>query len=203
MGEGFPFSPDPTQVQSLACLNIIQTWAVQFVTPSHKWPFTFKLIAIKIGEGNGSPLQYSCLENFRNGGAWWAGVHRVAQSRTRLKRLSSSISSSNKNSVSQWQQPYSKAQQPYVFSGYHIGQCRLQNISAIRESSLSQTLQELGGYHSFINNLANNLDLCWPFIEQSLCARNCSLNELSLILTRKDLGSERFKQFSRLTKYSS
>ena len=122
-----------------------------------------------------------------------------SQSRTRLKRLSSSISSSNKNSVSQWQQPYSRAQEPYVVSGYHIGQCRLQNISAIRESSLTQTLQELGSCHSFINNL----DLCWPFIEQSLCARNCSLNELSLILTRKDLGSERFKQFSRLTKYSS
>ena len=43
-----------------------------------------------IGEGNGNPLQYSCLENPRNGGAWWAAVYGVAQSRTRLKRLSSS-----------------------------------------------------------------------------------------------------------------
>ena len=42
-----------------------------------------------IGEGNGSPLQCSCLENPRDGGAWWAAVHGVAQSRTRLKRLSS------------------------------------------------------------------------------------------------------------------
>ena len=42
------------------------------------------------GEGNGNPLQYSCLENPRNGGAWWAAVYRVAQSQTRLKRLSSS-----------------------------------------------------------------------------------------------------------------
>ena len=41
-------------------------------------------------EGNGSPLQYSCLENPRDGGAWWAAVHRVAQSQTRLKQLSSS-----------------------------------------------------------------------------------------------------------------
>ena len=40
------------------------------------------------GEGNGNPLQYSCLENPADGGAWWAAVHRVAQSRTRLKRLS-------------------------------------------------------------------------------------------------------------------
>ena len=39
------------------------------------------------GEGNGSPLQYSCLENPVDGGAWWAAVHGVSQSRTRLKRL--------------------------------------------------------------------------------------------------------------------
>ena len=46
-----------------------------------------------IGEGNGNPLQCSCLENPRGGGAWWAAVYGVAQSRTRLKRLSSSSSS--------------------------------------------------------------------------------------------------------------
>ena len=45
-----------------------------------------------IGEGNGNPLQCSCLENPRDGGAWRAAVYRVAQSRTRLKRLSSSSS---------------------------------------------------------------------------------------------------------------
>ena len=44
-----------------------------------------------IGEGNGNPLQCSCLENPRDdGGAWWAAVYGVAQSQTRLKRLSSS-----------------------------------------------------------------------------------------------------------------
>ena len=45
-----------------------------------------------IGEGNGNPLQCSCLENPRDGGAWWASVYGVAQSWTRLKRLSSSSS---------------------------------------------------------------------------------------------------------------
>ena len=45
------------------------------------------------GEGNGNPLQCSCLENPKDGGAWWATVYGVAQSRTRLKRLSSSGSS--------------------------------------------------------------------------------------------------------------
>ena len=42
------------------------------------------------GEGNGNPLQCSCLENPRDGGAWWAAVYGVAQSWTRLKQLSSS-----------------------------------------------------------------------------------------------------------------
>ena len=43
-----------------------------------------------IGEGNGNPLQCSCLENPWDGGAWWAAIYGAAQSRTRLKRLSSS-----------------------------------------------------------------------------------------------------------------
>ena len=47
------------------------------------------------GEENGNPLQCSLLENPRDGGAWWAAVYGVAQSRTRLNRLSSSSSSSN------------------------------------------------------------------------------------------------------------
>ena len=48
-----------------------------------------------IGEGNGNPLQCSCLENPRDGGAWWAAVYGVAQSWTWLKRLNSSNSSSH------------------------------------------------------------------------------------------------------------
>ena len=47
-----------------------------------------------IGEGNGNPLQCSCLENPRDGGAWWAAIYGVAQDQTRLKQLSSSSSSS-------------------------------------------------------------------------------------------------------------
>ena len=56
-------------------------------------PFHFSLSCI--GEGNGNALQCSCLENPRDRRAWWASVYGVAQSRTRLKRLSSSSSSSN------------------------------------------------------------------------------------------------------------
>ena len=53
-------------------------------------------------EGNGNPLQYSCLENPMDGGAWWAAVYGVTQSWTRLKRLSSSSSSSIR-SMRAWQ----------------------------------------------------------------------------------------------------
>ena len=47
---------------------------------------------MRIGGGNGNPLQCSCLENPRDGGAWWAAICGVAQSWTRLKQLSSSSS---------------------------------------------------------------------------------------------------------------
>ena len=50
-------------------------------------------------EGNGNLLQYSLLENPRDGGAWWAAVYGVAQSRTRLKQLSSSSNSCNSERV--------------------------------------------------------------------------------------------------------
>ena len=46
-----------------------------------------------IGEGKGNPLQCSCLENPKDGGAWWATVYGVAQSQAQLKQLSSSSSS--------------------------------------------------------------------------------------------------------------
>ena len=54
--------------------------------------FHFSLLCI--GEGNGNPLQCSCLENPRDGGAWWAAVYGVTQSRTRLKWLTSSSTES-------------------------------------------------------------------------------------------------------------
>ena len=45
------------------------------------------LFIFAFGEGNGTPLQYSCLENPMDGGAWWAAVHAVAKSRTRLSNF--------------------------------------------------------------------------------------------------------------------
>ena len=59
----------------------------------------FHFLLSCIGKGNGNPLQCSCLENPRDGGVWWAAVCGVAQSRTWLKRLSSSISLSPKTEL--------------------------------------------------------------------------------------------------------
>ena len=65
-------------------------WGREESDTTERVQFHFSLSCI--GEGNGNPLQSSCLENPRDGGAWWAAVYGVTQSRTRLKRLSSSSS---------------------------------------------------------------------------------------------------------------
>ena len=67
-------------------------WGREESDTTERLHFHFSLSCI--GEGNGNPLQCSCLENPRDGEAWWAAIYGVAQSRTRLKRLSSSSSSS-------------------------------------------------------------------------------------------------------------
>ena len=66
-------------------------WGREESDTTERLPFHFSLSCI--GEGNGNPLQCSCLENPRDGGAWWAAVYGVAQSWTRLEWLSSSSSS--------------------------------------------------------------------------------------------------------------
>ena len=76
-----PWTEEPGRLQSMGSLESDTT---------ERLHFHFSLSCI--GEGNGNPLQCSCLENPRDGGAWWAAVYGVAQSRTRLKRLSSSSS---------------------------------------------------------------------------------------------------------------
>ena len=65
-------------------------WGREELDTTERLHFHFSLSCI--GEGNGNPLQCSCLENPRDGGAWWAAVYGVAQSWTRLKQLSSSSS---------------------------------------------------------------------------------------------------------------
>ena len=65
-------------------------WGREELDTTEQLHFHFLLSCI--GEGNGNPLQCSCLENPRDGGAWWAAISGVAQNWTQLKRLSSSSS---------------------------------------------------------------------------------------------------------------
>ena len=72
-------------------------WGCQESDMTERLPFHFSLSYI--GEGNGNPLQCSCLENPRDGGVWWAAIFGVSQSRTQLKQLSSSSSPFNKRNI--------------------------------------------------------------------------------------------------------
>ena len=75
-----PWTEEPGGLQSMGSRRVRHDWATS-------------LSLSCIGEGNGNPLQCSCLENPRDGGAWWAAIYGVAQCRTQLTRLSSSSSS--------------------------------------------------------------------------------------------------------------
>ena len=70
-----PWMEEPGGLQSMMSLRVRHDWAISLSCA---------------GEGNGNPLQCSCLENPRDGRAWWAAIYGVAQSWTRLKWLSSS-----------------------------------------------------------------------------------------------------------------
>ena len=72
------------------CLVGYSPWGPEELDMTDRLHFHFSLSCI--GEGNGDPLQYSCLENPRDRGAWWAAIYGVAQSQTRLMQLSSSSS---------------------------------------------------------------------------------------------------------------
>ena len=64
-------------------------WGRWELDTTERLHFHFSLLCL--GEGNGNPLQCSCLENPRDGGAWWATAHRVTQSWIRLKQISMHI----------------------------------------------------------------------------------------------------------------
>ena len=81
----------PGESQGRGSLVGCSPWGRKESDTTKRLPFHFSLSCI--GEGNGNPLQCSCLENPRDGGAWWAAIYGVAQSQTRLKWLSSSSSS--------------------------------------------------------------------------------------------------------------
>ena len=81
-----PWMEEPGRLQSMGSRRVGHLLS--------DFTFTFHLNASE--KGNGNPLQCSCLENPRDGGAWWAAVYGVTQSRTRLKRLN------NNNNIMSW-----------------------------------------------------------------------------------------------------
>ena len=78
------WTEEPGRLQSTGSLRV-----------RHDWVTSLSLFLSCIGEGNGNPLQCSCLENPRDSRAWWAAINGVAQSRTQLKWVSSSSSYPN------------------------------------------------------------------------------------------------------------
>ena len=74
-----PWTEEPGRLQSMGLLGV-----------RHDWATSLSLFTLMHWRRNGTPLQCSCLEDSRDGGACWAAVYGVAQSRTRLRRLSSS-----------------------------------------------------------------------------------------------------------------
>ena len=74
-----PWMEEPGRLQSMGSLRV-----------GHDWATSLSFFTFMHWRRNGNPLQCSCLEKPRDGGAWWAAVYGVAQSRTRLKWLSSS-----------------------------------------------------------------------------------------------------------------
>ena len=73
-----PWTEEPDRLQSMGSLGV-----------GHDWATSLSLFTFMHWRRKWNPLQCSCLENPRDGGAWWAAVYGIAQSRTRLKRLSS------------------------------------------------------------------------------------------------------------------
>ena len=85
-------------------------WSCKESDMTERLHFHFSLSCI--GQGNGNPLQCSCLENPRDSGAWWAAVYGVTQSWTELKRLSSSSS---------WCEELTHLKRPWCWEGLRAG----------------------------------------------------------------------------------
>ena len=115
----------------------------------------FHLSLSCIGEGNGNPLQCSCLENPRDGGACWAAISGVAQSRTRLKWLSSS------SSKELWCSRTQRLGFQHWVTGFDLGQVdfpsgfqfpHLKNVG-VGFSPLHSVVLEVGGLYNWHSNL--------------------------------------------------
>ena len=134
------------------------------------------------GEGNGTPLQYSCLENPMDGGAWWAAVHGVAQSRTRLNWLSSS-SSSSVNSLFKFSFTLTARDVKYLLK---ISICLL----VIRILTSVKLFLKLD-FFFHLSVLLIELTMYWDLL-LSVCKYHLSLSGLSLYLFMESYSKQKF-----------
>ena len=81
------FSRGSSQPWDQAQVSCIIGGCLPSVPPGKYWPLFYGSLWACLREGDGTPLQYSCLENPMDGGGWWAAVHGVAKSRTRLSNF--------------------------------------------------------------------------------------------------------------------
>ena len=106
----------PGKSHGLRSLVGCSPWGRRESDTTERLHFHFSLSCI--GEGNGNPLQCFCLENPRDGGAWWAAVYGVTQSRTRLKRLSSSSNILLVHGETSYQHfPHASTHVPFTLTG--------------------------------------------------------------------------------------
>ena len=101
-------------------------WGRQESDTTERLHFHFSISCL--GEGNGNPLQCSCLENPKDGGAWWAAIYGVTQSRTRLKQLSSSSSSRKRLHLS-WGSNENQGLGMFELERERMALCRRENRS--------------------------------------------------------------------------
>ena len=138
-----PWTEEPGRVQSMGSQRVRQDCATS-------------LSLSCIGDGNGNPLQCSCLENPRDGGAWWAAICGVAQSWTRWKRLSSSSSnpfpksSSNILQISERQRHTPNNQSRYLGIILNITQTE----PIIFRSTATALVQAFINFHLFYYNVS-------------------------------------------------
>ena len=115
--------PLPGKSQGRRSLVGCNPWGLEELDTTERVHFHFSLSCI--GEGNGNPLQRSCLENPRDRGAWWAAVYGVTQSQTQLKQLSSSSSSKHLTTYCGWKAIVSSS---LLFFYYSLGFSKPQHV---------------------------------------------------------------------------
>ena len=142
-----------------------------------------------IGEGNGNPLRCSCLENPREGGAWWAAVSGVTQSQTRLKWLSSSSSihwkdccwSWSSNTVATWCEELAHCERPWCWeklrAGGERGDKRWDDWMASTTQwtwvwANSETVEDRGGWRAAVHGVSKG----WTWLRDSTTKTKMTLH---------------------------